>query len=129
MWANKGKLRKLSKTGKVTPFQIGRDTPIDIKPLTMDHENSSSDGDRQRSLEDSKPLPCESEKISTRENHQDLMETDEAVTNDSAVSLQNASVNISEQEALREGMNGSGTKFDIPSGFDEPVGGFLVTRP
>ena len=31
------------------------------------------------------------------------------------------------QDALEESMNGSGTEFEIPSGFDEPIGGFLMT--
>lgn len=104
MWANKGTLRDLTKPGRVTPFQTGLGSP-----------------------EDSKPSPSESDKTSTRENEQDLMEDDEAVTNDRAISLRNASVNLTEQDTLEESMNGSGTEFEIPSSFDEPIGGFLMT--
>ncbi|KAJ8452930.1 hypothetical protein Cgig2_014693 [Carnegiea gigantea] len=117
-------------------YQYNNDTPIDEKPLTMEHENSSSHEDAQFTIgkyitkgspEDSKPLPSESDNTSTRENEQGL---------DAVVASEHLSLLLSEiqwsvfvliEDALEESMNGSGTEFEIPSGFDEPIGGFLMT--
>ncbi|XP_056699068.1 GATA transcription factor 19 isoform X6 [Spinacia oleracea] len=128
MWANKGTLRNLSKAGRIIPFQGDpvcdlQDPPSDVKPLATEPDNSYVNQEMQRSPEEAKPLPSESGKTST-EDEQDFLENDEAVTNDSAVSLQNASVDLAEQEALEEVTNDSGTEFEIPTGFHESMGAF-----
>ncbi|XP_021776248.1 GATA transcription factor 24-like [Chenopodium quinoa] len=124
MWANKGTLRDLSKAGRIIPFQGDPDTPSDVKPLAIEPDSSYGNQETRKSPEEAKPFASESGKTSTREDEQDLLENDEAVTNDSAVSLQNASVSVTEQEAIEEVTNGSGTEFEIPSGFDESMGAF-----
>ncbi|KNA20065.1 hypothetical protein SOVF_055790 isoform C [Spinacia oleracea] len=101
MWANKGTLRNLSKAGRIIPFQGDPDPPSDVKPLATEPDNSY-----------------------VNQEMQDFLENDEAVTNDSAVSLQNASVDLAEQEALEEVTNDSGTEFEIPTGFHESMGAF-----
>ncbi|KAL2936741.1 GATA transcription factor 28 [Bienertia sinuspersici] len=115
MWANKGTLRDLSKAGK-TVFQSDPDTPSDIKPLRVEPDSSYGDQGMQRSPEQVKPLASEPRKTSTRENKQDLLENDEAVTNDSAFSLHNTVVSVAEQDGLGEVTNDSGREFEIPSG-------------
>ncbi|XP_048492323.1 GATA transcription factor 19 isoform X2 [Beta vulgaris subsp. vulgaris] len=124
MWANKGTLRDLSKVGRNIPFQGDPDTQSDVKPLAMEPDISYANQEMQRSPEEAKPVASESGKTSTRENEQDLLENDEAITNDSAGSLQIGSVNVTEQEALEEVTNDSGTEFEIPSGFDDSMGAF-----
>lgn len=124
MWANKGTLRDLSKGGRIIPFQSDPDTQSDVKPLAMEPGISYANQEMQRTPEEAKPVASESGKTSTRENEQDLLENDEAITNDSAGSLQIASVNVTEQEALEEVTNDSGTEFEIPSGFDDSMGAF-----
>ncbi|XP_057526640.1 GATA transcription factor 20-like [Amaranthus tricolor] len=51
MWANKGTLRDLSKTGRIVPFQGDRDTPSDRKPLAMEPGNSYGNQEMQRCAE------------------------------------------------------------------------------
>ncbi|XP_057516009.1 GATA transcription factor 19-like [Amaranthus tricolor] len=123
MWANKGTLRDLSKPLRIVPFRVDLDTPSNRKPVAMEPDNSYINQDMQRSSEEGKILASVSGKTSTRENEQDLLEND-AITNDSTVSLRNISVNTAEQEALEEVNNGSGPEFEIPSGFEEAVGAF-----
>ncbi|CAO2813621.1 unnamed protein product [Amaranthus hypochondriacus] len=51
MWANKGTLRDLSKTGRIVPFQGDRDSPSDRKPLAMEPGNSYGNQELQRCAE------------------------------------------------------------------------------
>uniref|UniRef100_A0A7C8Z066 GATA-type domain-containing protein n=1 Tax=Opuntia streptacantha TaxID=393608 RepID=A0A7C8Z066_OPUST len=95
MWANKGTLRDLRKAGRVAPFRRDLGTTSDVKPFTVERENSY--GNQEGSLEASKSESSDSERTCTREN---------------------------EQEAQEESMNDSGTEFEIPSRFDETVGAF-----
>ncbi|CAK9141668.1 unnamed protein product [Ilex paraguariensis] len=57
MWANKGTLRDLTKGGRNISFdQSEPDTP-DIKPSTLEPENSYHNQDEEGSPEETKPLP------------------------------------------------------------------------
>lgn len=122
MWANKGTLRDLGKAGRIAHFRRDLGTPSDVKPFSVDRENSY--GNQEGSLEASKPETSDSERTCTRENEQDLLENDEAVTNDCVASLQDAFVNVPYQEPQDRSTNDSGTEFEIPSRFDETLGAF-----
>ncbi|KAL9231921.1 hypothetical protein vseg_007080 [Gypsophila vaccaria] len=123
MWASKGTLRNLRKPGRI-PFRYDLGTPSDIKSSGMTVQDNDYNRSIQGSPEDIKPTASDSGRTLTRENEQDMLENDEDFTNDSAVSLLEIPVNVIEQEALEDVINGSGTEFEIPSGFDEPVDAF-----
>ncbi|KAL5562697.1 hypothetical protein UlMin_032444 [Ulmus minor] len=150
MWANKGTLRDLTKAagagaGRATSFdQNEPKTPADIKPSTMEPENSYNDHDEQGSLEESKPISLDAENSMAltdqmiseteglresmdfifRKDMQDLQETTDAVANRVSIPAENSSVELDEQETLEEFTNASGTDFDIPENFDEQMSVF-----
>ncbi|XP_022763632.1 GATA transcription factor 19-like isoform X4 [Durio zibethinus] len=98
MWANKGTLRDLRKGGRNAHFDSNElETPADIKPSTMEPENSFANEDEQEFAENSHPFP---------------------------VQVENSSVNLDDedmQETLEELADASGSDFEIPSHFDEQV--------
>ncbi|GLT68564.1 hypothetical protein SLA2020_407830 [Shorea laevis] len=103
MWANKGTLRDLSKGGRSIQFDPNQpETPMDIKPSTIEPENSSVD-----------------------EDEQDFIETCQAVPHNLLpIQVPNSSANLDDedlQETLDELANASGSDFEIPSHFDEQV--------
>ncbi|KAF5178272.1 Gata transcription factor [Thalictrum thalictroides] len=69
MWANKGTLRDLSKSGRNVSVN---QNDQDIKTLAMATENSSADPDEQGSPEDLKPLPSEIGNHSHSLNEKDI---------------------------------------------------------
>jgi len=99
MWANKGTLRDLTKAGRTISFdQNEPETPADIKPSTMEPENSYANQDEQ-----------------------DFLDVAEAVTEHLSIQLDNPSIGLDEQETLDELANASGTEFEIPENFDDQV--------
>ncbi|XP_030943486.1 GATA transcription factor 19-like isoform X2 [Quercus lobata] len=99
MWANKGTLRDLTKAGRTISFdQNEPETPADIKPSTMEPENSYANQDDQ-----------------------DFLDVAEAVTEHLSIQLDNPSIGLDEQETLDELANASGTEFEIPENFDDQV--------
>lgn len=129
MWANKGTLRDLSKGGRNVLFDPNEpETPMDIKPLSIEPENSYANEDEQGSPEESKPGHSNTENHLIRSNgqvFQDFIETGQAVPHNFLhIQMQNSSVNIDDQdmqETLDELANASGSDFEIPSHFDEQV--------
>ncbi|KAB1206685.1 GATA transcription factor 24 [Morella rubra] len=122
MWANKGTLRDLTKSGRPVPFEQNEPgTPADIKPSTLRTDNSYADLDEQGKLNDAKPLPMELENPSTRSGEQDFLEPAEAVGDPLSIQLENPSGDLGEQETIDELANASETEFEIPENFDEQV--------
>ncbi|XVF44875.1 hypothetical protein PTKIN_Ptkin02bG0158500 [Pterospermum kingtungense] len=74
-----------------------KETPTDIKPSTMELENSSANDDELGSPDETKLVPLDSKNHLIRSNGQDL------------------------QETLEELDDASGSDFEIPSHFDEQV--------
>ncbi|GAV69545.1 GATA domain-containing protein/tify domain-containing protein/CCT domain-containing protein [Cephalotus follicularis] len=102
MWANKGTLRDLSKGGRGIFFDRDESvTPADVKPSTMELENSY-----------------------TNQDEQDLLKTDKASTYPLPIQVNHSLANLDEKDGqgtLDELADGSGSGFEIPSGFDEQV--------
>ncbi|KAF7843029.1 dynamin-related protein 3A-like [Senna tora] len=120
MWANKGTLRDLSKTGKITSFEQNElDTSAEMKPSTTKPENACPDQNDAESPEETKPLPVDSRQSPKKINEQYTLETAEAVTDNLSIQVENLDVNLHEQDTLEDLADASGTDFDIPSGFDE----------
>ncbi|KAK7822091.1 gata transcription factor 24 [Quercus suber] len=94
-----GTLRDLTKAGRTISFdQNEPETPADIKPSTMEPENSYANQDEQ-----------------------DFLDVAEAVTKHLSIQLDNPSIGLDEQETLDELANASGTEFEIPENFDDQV--------
>ncbi|KAH7518750.1 hypothetical protein FEM48_Zijuj09G0204100 [Ziziphus jujuba var. spinosa] len=122
MWANKGTLRDLTKAGRVTSLDHTEpETPAEIKPSSVEPENSYHEQDELGSPEESKPNQLKSEIPSLSLDEQDMLETDEAVTNHISVQMENSSVELDEQDTLDDFANASGSEFEIPGNFDEQV--------
>ncbi|XP_030943485.1 GATA transcription factor 19-like isoform X1 [Quercus lobata] len=122
MWANKGTLRDLTKAGRTISFdQNEPETPADIKPSTMEPENSYANQDDQGSPDDNKPVLLDPENPSMRSGEQDFLDVAEAVTEHLSIQLDNPSIGLDEQETLDELANASGTEFEIPENFDDQV--------
>ncbi|XP_062082643.1 GATA transcription factor 18-like isoform X2 [Humulus lupulus] len=135
MWANKGTLRDLSKSGRaVTFYQNETETTADIKPLAVEAENSFHEQDDQGSPDEIKPVSLDSENPSLRLSDQDLQDLQdmreiqgtnaEGVTDHVSIQVENSSVELDEQEALDEFANTSGPEFDIPENFDDQISVF-----
>uniref|UniRef100_A0A2P2M8T3 E3 ubiquitin-protein ligase UPL1 isoform X1 n=1 Tax=Rhizophora mucronata TaxID=61149 RepID=A0A2P2M8T3_RHIMU len=96
MWANKGTLRDLTRGGRHNSSdQNGPGTP-DVKPSTMERENHYANQDEEESPEETKPLPLDSE-LSLRPNEEDLLETDEIITDPLPMHVENSSLNLDEE--------------------------------
>ncbi|XWS39791.1 hypothetical protein CRYUN_Cryun18bG0084700 [Craigia yunnanensis] len=121
MWANKGTLRDLRKGGRNAHFDSNEpETPTDIKPSTMEPENSFANDDAQRSPEETKPVQLDSENHLIRSNEQEFAENSHPFP----IQVENSSVNLDDedmQETLEELADASGSDFEIPSHFDEQV--------
>ncbi|XP_022763629.1 GATA transcription factor 19-like isoform X2 [Durio zibethinus] len=121
MWANKGTLRDLRKGGRNAHFDSNElETPADIKPSTMEPENSFANEDEQGSPEETKPVPWDHENHLIRSNEQEFAENSHPFP----VQVENSSVNLDDedmQETLEELADASGSDFEIPSHFDEQV--------
>ncbi|KAK7400378.1 hypothetical protein VNO78_11584 [Psophocarpus tetragonolobus] len=120
MWANKGTLRDLSKTGRVPFEQNELDTSADVKPSTTEAEHSCAKQDKERSPEETKPVQMDSKRSPEKINEQFISGTAESVTNSLSIQVENHALSLREQDAL-EDLDASGTEFEIPSGFDEQV--------
>ncbi|KAI9110447.1 hypothetical protein K1719_018607 [Acacia pycnantha] len=124
MWANKGTLRDLSKTGKVTSLEQNElDTSAERKPSTTKPENSCPGQNEEGSPKETKPELSESGQSpkAKRVNEQYTLETAEAVTDNLSIQVENLDVNMHEQDTLEDLANASGTDFEIPTGFDEQI--------
>ncbi|XP_028076067.1 GATA transcription factor 24-like isoform X2 [Camellia sinensis] len=99
-WANKG-------------------TPLGVE--LVEAENLYHNQNEQGSPEEMKPLAMELGNPSMMQNEQDSLEATEAVTDNSAVQVENSSANLDDQETLDELASASGTEFEIPTNFDEQV--------
>ncbi|XVE49454.1 hypothetical protein DITRI_Ditri01bG0083900 [Diplodiscus trichospermus] len=97
-WANKGTLRDLRKGERNAHVGSNEvETPTDIKPSTMEPENSFANDAEQEFAENSHPFP---------------------------IQVENSSVNLDDeemQETLEELGDASGSDFEIPSLFDKQV--------
>ncbi|XP_048231507.1 GATA transcription factor 19 isoform X2 [Ricinus communis] len=123
MWANKGTLRDLTKGGRHVSFDQNELGTPDFKPSTMEQENPYVNQDEEGSPEESKPVLLDSEN-SMRPNDQDLLETDDTVTDPLPTHVENSSVNLDDedfQETLDGLGNVSGSEFEIPGNFDDQV--------
>ncbi|KAI4296448.1 hypothetical protein L6164_036405 [Bauhinia variegata] len=119
MWANKGTLRDLTKSGRVSTFeQNDLDSSTDIKPSTTEPENSCPDQDEVGSPEENKYEQLDSGQSSKRTNGQCILETD---NNDLPIQVENPVMDLHDQETLDDLADASGTEFEIPAGFDEQV--------
>ncbi|KAL5857466.1 hypothetical protein ACOSQ3_004924 [Xanthoceras sorbifolium] len=123
MWANKGTLRDLTKSGKGSCFgQTELGTPNDVKPSTLEAENFYVNQDDQESPEETKPVPMEP--VPRRPNEQDLLESDDCVIHHLPFEAESSLMNLDEedlQDTIDELANASGSEFEIPSNFDEQV--------
>ncbi|CAL5377661.1 unnamed protein product [Camellia sinensis] len=119
-WANKGTLRDLTKAGRISSFNENESgTPLGVE--LVEAENLYHNQDEQGSPEEMKPLAMELGNPSMMQNEQDSLEATEAVTDNSAVQVENSSANLDDQETLDELASASGTEFEIPTNFDEQV--------
>ncbi|XP_052484615.1 GATA transcription factor 19 isoform X2 [Gossypium raimondii] len=121
MWANKGTLRDLRKGGRSTHFDSKElETPTDIKPSTLEPENSFANNDEQGSPQEKKPVPMDSENHLITSNEQEFAQNSHPFL----IHVENSSVNLDNediQETLEELADASGSDFEIPSHFDEQV--------
>ncbi|KAB2042666.1 hypothetical protein ES319_D02G231500v1 [Gossypium barbadense] len=119
MWANKGTLRDLRKGGRSTHFDSKElETPTDIKPSTLEPENSFANNDEQGSPQEKKPVPMDSENHLITSNEQEFAQNSHPFL----IHVENSSVNLDNediQETLEELADASGSDFEIPSHFDE----------
>ncbi|KAL7206087.1 hypothetical protein ACSBR2_018908 [Camellia fascicularis] len=119
-WANKGTLRDLTKAGRISSFNENESgTPLGVTLVEV--ENLYHNQNEQGSPEEMKPLAMELGNPSMMQNEQDSLEATEAVTDNSAVQVENSSANLDDQETLDELASASGTEFEIPTNFDEQV--------
>ncbi|PON71820.1 GATA transcription factor [Parasponia andersonii] len=142
MWANKGTLRDLTKSGRAnTSDQNETEILVNVKPLSVEPENFYHEQDEQGSPEEIKPVSLDSELPSLRLSDQEMQ--DDHVS----VQVENSSVEFDEQngtsfwegiivscvtysrtcgsqETLDEFTNASGTEFDIPEHFDDQISVF-----
>ncbi|XP_050209554.1 GATA transcription factor 24-like [Mercurialis annua] len=123
MWANKGTLRDLTKGGRHISLDQNELRTLDVKPSTMKQENTYVNRNEEGSPEDSKPVPLGSEN-SVMPNDQDLLETDETVTDPLAMHVENSSVNL-DDEVFQDTLNGlgnvTGSEFEMMGNFDDQV--------
>ncbi|KAM6576472.1 hypothetical protein CsatB_028309 [Cannabis sativa] len=140
MWANKGTLRDLSKSGTgraITFDQNEMETTGDVKPLAVEAENSYHEQDGQGSPDEIKPVSLDSENPSLRLSDQEMQDLQdlqdmheiqgtnaEVVTDHVSIQVENSSVELDEQEVLDEFTNTSGTEFDLPENFDDQISVF-----
>lgn len=121
MWANKGTLRDLRKGGRSTHFDSKElETPTDIKPSTLEPENSFANNDEQGSPQEKKPVPMDSENHLITSNEQEFARNSHPFL----IRVENSSVNLDNediQETLEELADASGSDFEMPSHFDEQV--------
>lgn len=121
MWANKGTLRDLRKGGRSTHFDSKElETPTDIKPSTLEPENSFANNDEQGSPQEKKPVPMDSENHLITSNEQEFAQNSHPFL----IHVENSSVNLDNediQETLEELADASGSDFEMPSHFDEQV--------
>ncbi|XP_028772097.1 GATA transcription factor 19 [Neltuma alba] len=122
MWANKGTLRDLSKTGKVSSLEQNElDTSAERKPSMTTPENSCPEQNEEGSPKETKPELLESGQSPKGANGQYTLETAEAVTDNLSIQVENLDVNLHEQDTLEDLADASGTDFEIPTGFDEQI--------
>ncbi|XP_043712905.1 GATA transcription factor 24-like isoform X2 [Telopea speciosissima] len=117
MWANKGTLRDLSKGGRHISYDQEPGTPIEIKPLTMEAENPSTNEDEllQGNPEDLSKVASagnENRSVIHGEGSPGEMKPLHAETENPAISKD-------EQENLDDLANTS--EIEIPSNLDEPT--------
>ncbi|KAK9109065.1 hypothetical protein Sjap_017125 [Stephania japonica] len=106
MWANKGTLRDLSKSGR---NHSSSQNEQETKALTMETENSSGDLDEQGSPEDMKPSPLEMGNPSFGLNEQEISED---LTKPLPIGIENLSVNAGAQGSLYDIGQVSATKIE-----------------
>lgn len=121
MWANKGTLRDLSKAGRIAFEQNELDTSADIKPSTTEAEHSCANLDKEGSPEETKPVQMDSRQSPEKTNGQFIIGTDESVTDNLSIQVENQALNLHEQDTLEDLADASGTEFEIPAGFDDQV--------
>ncbi|PON98355.1 GATA transcription factor [Trema orientale] len=107
MWANKGTLRDLTKSGRAnTSDQNETEILGDVKPLSVEPENFYHEQDEQGSPEEIKPVSLDSELPSLRlsdqemqdvQEMQDMQGTAEVVTDHVSIQVENSSVEFDEQ--------------------------------
>ncbi|KAI4299173.1 hypothetical protein L6164_032656 [Bauhinia variegata] len=121
MWANKGTLRDLSKSGRISTFEQNElDSSTDIKPSTTEPENSCPNQGEAGSPEESKTVQLDSRQSPKRTNGQYMLENAEADSN-LTIQVENPAMDLHDQETLDDLADASGTEFEIPAGFDEQV--------
>ncbi|KAG8364161.1 hypothetical protein BUALT_Bualt19G0098200 [Buddleja alternifolia] len=122
MWANKGTLRDLTK-GLRNVFDQNEPETLEIKPATVELDNSYRCHDEEKTPEQTRPTLTEPGNQPIR-TEQDLVEIAEGIADDSSIGIENSSGNLGEQETLDELANASGTEFEIPANFGEQVSTF-----
>ncbi|KAF9603320.1 hypothetical protein IFM89_034669 [Coptis chinensis] len=113
MWANKGTLRDLTKSGRSVPVNQNEQ---EIKTLTMGTEISSADPDEQGSPEDLKPLTSETV------NHchgRDEQETRRDHTRPLPMRMENLTTNTEEQATLFDTAVVSAAKIETSANLDK----------
>ncbi|KAJ0010838.1 hypothetical protein Pint_33455 [Pistacia integerrima] len=137
MWANKGTLRDLTKGGRTSSYENELETQSDVKPSTMEVENSYANQDEQGSLDEMKPVAMQPENHlltpnGQLNNEQYLLERDD--TNHLPIEVENSLMNLDEEQDLQDTVDeladASGSDFEIPSHFNAQVdvdGSNLVT--
>ncbi|XP_044489142.1 GATA transcription factor 24-like isoform X2 [Mangifera indica] len=129
MWANKGTLRDLTKGGRTCSFENELETQSDVKPSTVEVENSYANEDEQGSPDEMKPVTVQPENHSLKpneqlNNEQYLLESDDGITNHLPIEVENSLMNLDEedlQDTMDELADASGSDFEISSHINAQV--------
>ncbi|CAI8617969.1 unnamed protein product [Vicia faba] len=122
MWANKGTLRELNRSGRIAFEHNELDTSTDITPSTTDPENSCAAQDKEESPRETKPVPMDAIQSPEMIDEQYMVESAEAVIDNLSIQVENNALDLQELDKTMEDLaDASGIDFEIPSCFDDQV--------
>ncbi|XP_058733255.1 GATA transcription factor 24-like [Vicia villosa] len=114
MWANKGTLRDLHKSGRIAFEQNELDTSA------AEPENSCAAQDKEP--REAKPVSMDAIQSPEMIDEQYVLESAEAVIDNLSIQVENNALDLHEQDKTMEDLaDASGIEFEIPAGFDYQV--------